>query len=79
LTNCRIRFTIKGKDKDKTNGGNSTLKNYMTTKEAAIIWSVEPKTVSTWINRGKIQGAEKIGRDWLIPINTPKPIDKRIK
>ena len=53
------------------------MEGYMTTQEAAAKWGVSLKTVQQWIRRGKI-AAEKTGRDWLIPDNTPKPIDRRI-
>ena len=49
----------------------------ITTKQAAEKWEVTHKTVLTWIARGKIPEAQKLGRDWLIPADTTKPIDKR--
>ena len=29
--------------------------------------------------KGKIQGAEKIGNVWMIPAETERPVDKRVK
>lgn len=51
----------------------------ITTRQAAEKWSVSHVTVRMWILRGKLPEAQKFGRDWLIPIDTPKPKDKRYK
>lgn len=50
---------------------------YMTTREAGEKWNVSRVTVSTWIRRGKLPQAKKLGRDWMIPKDTPKPKDRR--
>jgi len=56
---------------------NQMIGKYMTTKEAAEVWGVEQRTVLAWINRNKLPSAQKIGRDWMIPKDTPKPVDRR--
>jgi excisionase family DNA binding protein len=49
----------------------------MTTTQAAQKWGVTTVAVRKWIERGKLPGAQKIGRDWLIPVDTQKPVDRR--
>lgn len=39
----------------------------ITTKEAAAIIGCLPRSVKTLCQRGKLPGARKVGRDWLIP------------
>ena len=39
----------------------------ITAKQAAIILRLKPGTVRLLCLRGQIEGAEKIGRDWIIP------------
>ena len=46
-------------------------------KEIAIEWNVPVRTINDWCKKGKIQGATKVGRDWMIPDNAEKPIDSR--
>lgn len=50
-----------------------------TTQQAADKWGVSRKTVLAWIARAKLPQAIKMGRDWLIPKDTPKPTDRRYK
>lgn len=50
-----------------------------TTVEIAKIWGVTPRYVQTLCQKSRIQGAERKGRDWLIPENAPRPADKRRK
>ena len=53
--------------------------NTMLVKEAAKLWNITERRVSTLCKEGKIKGAVKQGRSWLIPIDTKKPADHRIK
>ena len=46
-------------------------------KEIAIEWNIPVRTINDWCKKGKIQGAAKVGRDWMIPDNAEKPIDSR--
>lgn len=48
-------------------------------KEIAEKWNLTPRQVQSMCKSGKIIGAQKQGRDWIIPENAPKPIDKRTK
>ena len=41
-------------------------------------WGISPRTVRNMCAKGKIPGAEKIGRDWIISANAERPKDGRI-
>lgn len=51
----------------------------MSVKEAAMLWGVTERRITGLCREGKIEGAEKNGKSWLIPANTEKPVDNRIK
>ena len=48
----------------------------ITVSEAAMFLRLKPGTVRLLCLRGQIEGAEKIGRDWIIPW-PPKYIKRR--
>ena len=49
----------------------------MTTMKAAEIWGISTRRVQVLCGKGKVIGAVKMGRTWIIPKETPKPIDGR--
>ena len=51
----------------------------MTIKEAAVIWNITERRVNELCKTGRIAGAYKAGRQWIIPDNAQKPSDKRIR
>jgi hypothetical protein len=51
----------------------------MTTKEASEIWGITQRRVQTLCDKGKVEGAVRVGKTWIIPRGTPKPIDGRTK
>lgn len=51
----------------------------MTLKEAAEKWGIGDRRINTLCLEGRIEGASKIGNLWVIPVDTPKPDDNRIK
>ncbi len=51
----------------------------MTIKEAAKRWNVADTWITAMCRNGRIPGAEKNGKMWLIPADAEKPADKRIK
>ena len=53
--------------------------NIMTSQQAAERWGITDRQVQSLCSQGKIEGATKLGRAWLIPKDTPKPIDGRTK
>lgn len=55
------------------------MANVISVKEAAMRWELAERTVRGLCIGGKIPGAVKNGRSWLIPANAEKPIDNRIK
>ena len=51
----------------------------MLVKEAAKLWNLTERRVSSLCKEGKIKGAVKEGRSWMIPMDAEKPTDHRIK
>ena len=51
----------------------------MTTKEAAAQWGITTRRVQVLCEVGKVVGAVRMGRTWIIPRGTQKPIDGRTK
>lgn len=51
--------------------------DFMTTRDAAEKWGLTNRMVQHYCKEGKIIGAEKMGKMWLLPKNTNKPVDKR--
>lgn len=54
-------------------------KRYIKIEDAAAEWKVTPRRVQALCAGGKIQGAVRIGREWLIPTGTQRPADGRTK
>lgn len=54
------------------------IEGYKTVNELAVEWGVNPRTIQTMCSDGRIQGAVKFGRDWAVPADVERPIDKRI-
>ena len=51
----------------------------MTVKEAAKRWDVSERRIGILCQEGRIPGAYKEGRRWLIPDDAEKPVDQRRK
>ena len=51
----------------------------MTAKDAAELWGITPRRVQILCDDGKVSGAVRMGRTWIIPRSTPRPIDGRTK
>lgn len=49
----------------------------ITVKEASEKWKTSVRNVQDLCKRGRIEGARRIGRDWMIPENAMKPSDAR--
>lgn len=54
------------------------MNDTMTSKEAAKLWGISDRRVAILCKQGRIAGAVKAGNSWTIPLNTEKPIDKRM-
>ncbi len=48
---------------------------YLSAKEAAEKNNLHIRTIQKWAKEGKIAGARKVGRDWLIPEEAFEPIE----
>jgi len=53
--------------------------DYITVKEASGLWKTDISTIGKLLRAGKIPGAAKMGGHWVIPRDTPKPVDGRTK
>ena len=55
------------------------INGYKSIKEIAELWNLSPRRVREMCADGKIEGATKIGRDWVIPETAKRPVDGRVK
>ena len=51
----------------------------ITVKEAAKLWEITERRVTVLCKEGRIEGAYKKNRSWVIPMDAEKPADSRIK
>ena len=51
---------------------------FMTTKEAVKIWNISERRIRQLLQDGRIEGAIKNGNSWNIPVDSVKPVDKRV-
>ena len=52
---------------------------YMTVKQAAEKWGISDRRVRILCTEGKVSGAIREGRRWMIPVDSRKPEDGRFK
>ena len=52
---------------------------YLKVGEVAELWKVSERRVQLLCDQGRIEGAKKFGRSWMIPDDAPKPVDTRYK
>ena len=55
----------------------TSVSNMITATEYAKLHGKSTEQIKVFCRNGRILGATKIGRDWMIPANAPYPIDKR--
>ena len=53
--------------------------NLMSSKKAAELWGITDRQVQSLCLHGKIENATRLGREWLIPKDAPRPLDGRTK
>ncbi len=53
--------------------------DYLNITETAKKWGISPRRLQTLCANGKIEGATRFGKAWMIPKSTQKPIDGRTK
>lgn len=54
------------------------IEGYLTIKEIAKKWKITPRRVRAMCLNGQIDGAAKLGREWVIPVDVIRPIDGRV-
>lgn len=52
---------------------------YLNVTETAEKWGISPRRLQTLCANGKVEGATRFGKVWMIPKNTQKPVDGRTK
>ena len=52
---------------------------YVNIDEIAKAWGVSLRSVQLLCTGGRIEGATRLGRAWMIPKNAKKPVDGRTK
>lgn len=50
---------------------------YITAKEAGIMWGISERRVQVLCEQGRIDGVQRLGKVWAIPKEAKKPIDAR--
>lgn len=51
--------------------------DWITPQQAAQLWGISERRVQSLCIKGRVKGARKLGRAWLIQKDTPKPVDAR--
>lgn len=55
------------------------IMNYSTATEMSKKWNISSRRIGVLCTEGRIEGAEKKGKMWLIPSDAKKPADARFK
>lgn len=53
------------------------MESYLSLREAAEKWGVSARRVNQYCSEGRIPGAQRIGKSWVIPTDAQKPEDPR--
>lgn len=48
---------------------------YISTKDASAKWGISTTRITILANEGRIPGAHRLGKSWLIPANAVKPVE----
>ena len=56
-----------------------TRMDYLTTVEMSKRWNISSRRIGVLCTEGRINGAIKKGKMWLIPSDAAKPLDARFK
>lgn len=51
--------------------------DFLTTKEISEMWKISTRRISLLCSQGRVEGAVKKGKTWLILKNAKKPEDPR--
>lgn len=52
---------------------------YMTVQDAAKLWEISERRIQKLCEEKRIDGVVRLSRVWLIPKNSEKPTDNRLK
>ncbi len=52
---------------------------YLTTTEMSKLWGLSSRRIGVLCTKGRIEGAIKKGKMWLLPADAIKPADARYK
>lgn len=52
---------------------------YLTTVEMSERWNITSRRIGVLCAEGRVVGAVKKGKTWLIPMDAKKPVDGRFK
>lgn len=52
---------------------------YLKIEDVAAAWGISPRRLQTLCAQGKIEGATRFGRVWMIPAHAQKPLDGRTR
>lgn len=52
---------------------------YLTTVELSVKWKISPRRIGVLCSEGRVEGAIKKGKMWLLPADAVKPADARRK
>ena len=52
---------------------------YITASQASEKWAISQRRVQILCSQNRIEGVFKLGENWAIPEEAPKPSDKRRK
>lgn len=55
------------------------MNGYMTCKEASVKWGISERQVQAYCKKGRIPDVSRVGRNWIIPENTSKPVYKFVR
>lgn len=50
---------------------------YISTREATAKWGISTTRITILANEGRIPGAKRIGRNWIIPASATKPVERK--
>ena len=53
--------------------------DYLSIKQLSEKWGISKRRIQTLCSTGRIPGAKKVGYSWIIPDDSEKPVDARIK
>ena len=54
------------------------MDGFMTIKETAEKWNLCERRVQKMCAEGRIEGVEKFGNAWVIPVDAKRPVDGRV-